>query len=304
MSLMIPEFFGGEGGVSANRVVGKPLHGHHLRPADPGVLPARDLHLRLHRGDVRLHAHAAGPHAQRGARQPERVEFIGYNTQRVRYFAFIIAGFFAGIAGGMYALNFEIATAEVVGAGRSGAYLLFTFLGGATFFFGPIIGAMLMVVAFVLLSELTKAWLLYLGLIFMFMVMYAPGGIASLIMMNLRVAEVRQAAAGCGPSYLALAGTALIVLIGAAAMIEMVYHLQLERGARARSCRFLGATLDAGSVDSWFGAALVTLVGVGAVRSHAPPVRQAMGRDPGDERSRRKRRIRVAREALDDLQRC
>ena len=47
---------------------------------------------------------------------------------------------------------------------------------------------MLMVLAFVLLSELTKAWLLYLGLVFLFMVMYAPGGIASLIMMNLRVA--------------------------------------------------------------------------------------------------------------------
>jgi branched-chain amino acid transport system permease protein len=76
----------------------------------------------------------------------------------------------------------------VVGAARSGAYLLFTFLGGATFFFGPIIGAVLMVLAFVLLSELTKAWLLYLGLIFLFMVMYAPGGMASLIMMNLRVA--------------------------------------------------------------------------------------------------------------------
>ena len=47
---------------------------------------------------------------------------------------------------------------------------------------------MLMVLAFVLLSELTKAWQLYLGLVFLFMVMYAPGGIASLIMMNLRVA--------------------------------------------------------------------------------------------------------------------
>jgi branched-chain amino acid transport system permease protein len=45
-----------------------------------------------------------------------------------------------------------------------------------------------MVVALVLLSELTKAWLLYLGLVFLFMVMYAPGGMASLIMMNLRVA--------------------------------------------------------------------------------------------------------------------
>jgi ABC-type branched-subunit amino acid transport system permease subunit len=95
---------------------------------------------------------------------PERVEFVGYNTQRIRYTAFIIAGFFAGISGGLGALNFEIVTAEVVHAARSGAYLLFTFLGGATFFFGPILGAILMVLAFVLFSEFTKAWLLYLGL--------------------------------------------------------------------------------------------------------------------------------------------
>ena len=58
---------------------------------------------------------------------------------------------------------------------------------------------MLLVLALVLLSELTQAWLLYLGLIFIFMVMYAPGGIASLIMMNLRVAVVRQAAPAAGP---------------------------------------------------------------------------------------------------------
>ena len=70
MSLMFPEFFGGEGGVSGNRVDGPRAAGHHLRPADPGVLPDRGLHLRLHGADVRLHAHAAGPHAQRRARQP------------------------------------------------------------------------------------------------------------------------------------------------------------------------------------------------------------------------------------------
>ncbi len=98
---------------------------------------------------------------------PERVAFVGYNTQRVRYMGFIIAGFFAGIGGGLAAINFEIVTAmDSVSIIRSGTYLLFTFLGGATFFFGPIIGGVLMVVATVFLSEITKAWMLYLGLIF------------------------------------------------------------------------------------------------------------------------------------------
>jgi branched-chain amino acid transport system permease protein len=192
---------------------------------------------------------------------PERVEFIGYNPQRVRYTAFIIAGFFAGISGGLAALNFEIVTAEVVGAARSGAYLLFTFLGGATFFFGPIIGAILMVLAFVLLSEFTKAWLLYLGLIFLFMVMYAPGGIASLIMMNLRVAKYGRLRT-LWVSYLGLAGTAVAGLAGAAAVVEMIYHRQLD-AAMGSEFAFMGAMLDAQGLNSWFGAVFVLVTGFG-----------------------------------------
>ena len=175
----------------------------------------------------------------------------------------VAVGFFMGIAGGLGALNFEIVTAEVVGAGRSGAYLLFTFLGGATFFFGPIIGAVLMVICGVLLSELTKAWLLYLGLIFLFMVMYAPGGFASLILMNLRVAafgKLRQ----LWTSYLALGGTALAALVGAATMIEMVYHRQLNE-ALGPELRFMGATLNSAALDAWFGAGLLIVVGLVAV---------------------------------------
>lgn len=165
------------------------------------------------------------------------------------------------MSGGLYSVNFEIVTAEVVGAARSGAYLLFTFLGGATFFFGPIIGGVLMVLASVLLSELTKAWLLYLGLIFLFMVMYAPGGIASLIMMNLRVAAFGMLGR-LWVSYLALGGTAAVMLAGAGAIIEMIYHLQLN-AALGPQLRYMGALLNAKSLDSWFGSVFVLLTGLG-----------------------------------------
>lgn len=261
LSLMIPEFFGGEGGVSGNRVTGPARMGITFGPQ------VQVYYLIAAYTFVAVGAMFAFTRTPLGRMlnavrdNPERVEFVGYDTQKVRYIAFIIAGFFAGISGGLAALNFEIVTAEVVGAARSGAYLLFTFLGGATFFFGPIIGGILMVLAFVLLSEFTKAWLLYLGLIFLFMVMYAPGGIASLIMMNLRVAafgKLRQ----LWVSYLALAVTALILLVGAAAMIEMVYHLQLST-TLGSELHFLGIPLDAKGLNSWFGAAFVTLTGLG-----------------------------------------
>ncbi len=261
MSLMIPEFFGGEGGVSGNRVTGQPFMGITFGP------PIQVYYLIACYTFVAVALMFAFTRTPLGRMlnavrdNPERVEFVGYDTQKVRYVAFIIAGFFAGISGGLGALNFEIVTAEVVGASRSGAYLLFTFLGGATFFFGPILGAILMVLAFVLFSEFTKAWLLYLGLIFMFTVMYAPGGIASLIMMNLRVAsfgKLRQV----WVSYLGLAVTALVVLIGAAAMVEMIYHLQLN-GSQGSELKFLGATLNAKGLNSWFGAGFVMVTGLG-----------------------------------------
>ncbi|UJW79317.1 branched-chain amino acid ABC transporter permease [Hydrogenophaga sp. SL48] len=261
MSLMFSEFFGGEAGVSGNRVVGEAFMGISFGPPRQ-VYYLIAVYTFISVGLMFAFTRTPLGRILNAVRDnPERVEFIGYNTQKVRYLAFMIAGFFAGIAGGLGALNFEIVTAEVVGAARSGGYLLFTFLGGATFFFGPIIGGVLMVLAAVLLSELTKAWLLYLGLIFLFMVMYAPGGIASLIMMNLRVASFGRLRE-VWVAYLALAVTALVILLGAGAMVEMIYHLKLD-AAMGDDLKYLGMTLHPSQVGSWFGAAFVTLTGLG-----------------------------------------
>ena len=270
MSLMVPEFFGGEAGISGNRVVGEPVLGISFGPA-------RQLYYLIAVYTfvcvLAMYAFTQTPlgrmlNAVRD--NPERVEFIGYSAQRVRYLSFIIAGFFAGIAGGLAALQFELVTAEVVGAARSGGYLLFTFLGGATFFFGPIVGGVLMVIAFVLLSELTKAWLLYLGLIFVFMVMYAPGGIASLIMMNVRVAAHGKFGR-VAPSLAAMLLAGVVTLAGAGALIEMIYNLQL--GSMSDDVHFFGITLHAKSVLYWGVSGLVFVAGALALefarRRHA-----------------------------------
>jgi branched-chain amino acid transport system permease protein len=261
MSLMLPEFFGGEGGISSNRVVGQPVMGITFGPQ---IQVYYLIAIYTFICTAAMYAFTRTPlgrmlNAVRD--NPERVEFIGYDTQRVRYLAFMIAGFFAGVGGGLYAINFEIVTAEVVGAQRSGAYLLFTFLGGPLFFFGPIIGAVLLVLASVMLSELSKAWLLYLGLVFLFMVMYAPGGLSSLLMMNLRVAAhglLRRLL----PAYLGLAVAAAASLAGVAAMVEMLYHIKLNQ-ALGPEMTFLGATLNTRGLDAWVGAVFLLLTGAG-----------------------------------------
>jgi branched-chain amino acid transport system permease protein len=260
MSLMLPEFFGGEAGVSSNRVVPPATLGVSFGPQIQ-VYYLIAVYCFVCTGLMFAFTRTPLGRMLNAVRDnPERVGFIGYDTQRVRWFAFMISGLFMGIAGGLGAINFELATAEVVGAQRSGAYLLFTFLGGSTAFFGPAIGGVLMVLATVVLSELTKAWLLYLGLAFVLMVMFAPAGVAGLVLANLRLAAFGR----LRPMLRWYAGLLVgggVAFFGASMMIEMLYHLQLNE-ALGPIMKFGGMTLDAKGAAAWI-AALVLLAAGG-----------------------------------------
>ena len=263
-SLMLPEFFGGEAGITTNRVIGQPLLGLTFGPQIQVYYLIAAWTLIC---TVLMYAFTLTPlgrMANAVRDNPERAEFVGYNTQRVRYLVVIIAGFFAGIAGGLAAINFEIVSSENVGTVRSGAYLLFTFLGGVGFFFGPIIGAVIFVLSFVMLSELTKAWLLYLGIFFLLMVMYAPGGIASLIMMNLRVAKFGKFKRLWVP-YSGVLVAGIVLFVGIVSLIEMIYHYQLESGGDTHM-RLFGLTVDTSSAATWIVAAIVSAVGAVLMR--------------------------------------
>src|SRR5260221_1236995 len=111
-----------------------------------------------------------------------RVQFLGYDPHVIRFLAFCFAGFFAGIAGAVAAINFEIANSAYLGAAQSGVVLFATYIGGVRFFIGPIIGAIFVTYLSLALSDLTTVWQLYFGLFFIAVVMFAPGGIAGLLM--------------------------------------------------------------------------------------------------------------------------
>ena len=260
MSLMFPVFFGGEGGISGNRVTnvttfgisyGPQIQLYYLIAAYTFVCTAL------------MYGFTCTPlgrmlNATRD--NPERVEFVGFDSQMVRYIAFIFAGFFAGISGGLSALNFEMVTAEVVSLHRSGAYLLFTFVGGATVFFGPVLGAVLMVLALVLLSELTSAWLLYLGLVFVCMVMFAPGGVAGILLHNVRVWQegfMRYLI----KSYLRLVLGSLPGFVGITVVVEMMYHRQLNAGLDP-VLRMYATAWDTASALPWAQAGVLAVVGM------------------------------------------
>jgi len=258
-SLMFPEFFGGEGGIATNRVYGEPAFGITYGPqAQVYYLIAVWLFV----STAAMYAFTQTPlgriiNAVRD--NPERVEFIGYDPHWARYLTLVLSGFFAGISGALSAINFEIVTAENVSAARSGAVLVFTFIGGIGFFFGPMIGAVIGVLLTVMLSDFTKAWQLYLGLFFIIVVMQAPGGIASIVMMNLRVAKFGRSGR-IWPPLLAAALPASIAALGAVIAIEMLYHLTLEAGNGTQMSLF-GMAVDAAAPGGWLAAAALLAAG-------------------------------------------
>jgi branched-chain amino acid transport system permease protein len=258
-SLMFPGFFGGEGGISSNRVVGEPFLGISYGPAiQVYYLIAAWCFVSM----IAMYAFSQTPlgRISNAVRDnPERAEFIGYNTQFVRFLVVIVAAFFAGISGGQAAISFEIVTAENVSALRSGGVLLATFIGGSMFFFGPVLGAVIFVFFAVALSDYTKAWQFYLGVFFVMMVMYAPGGVASLIMMNARVWKYRLFGRLRLP-YLRVLAASAVLLVGVIMIVEMSYHLTLNFASGSRM-RLFGFDIDAAGAPMWILAAAITLLG-------------------------------------------
>ncbi len=272
-SLMFPGFFGGEGGVPTNRTVGHAVLGITYGPAiQVYYLIAVWCLVSM----IAMYAWTQTPLgriANAVRDNPERAEFVGYNTQRVRFFVMVLSAFFAGIAGGLSVIDFEIVTAENVGAAQSGGVLLATFIGGGAFFFGPIIGSILFVLFAVALSNLTPAWLLYLGLFFVLVVMYVPGGVSSLLMKQVPLIAARKLHRML-PSYAAALGAALILLAALVLTVELVYKVQIDSD-NGTAMAFFGLNFDAASWRPWAVAAVLWALGAQAGRLAAARLREA-----------------------------
>jgi branched-chain amino acid transport system permease protein len=192
---------------------------------------------------------------------PERVEFIGYSPTMVRFIAFCLSGLFAGVAGGLAAINFEIVNASYVGVQQSGVVLLAAYIGGIGHFVGPVLGAILVTYLQIMLSDVTEIWQLYFGLMFIAVVMFAPGGLAGLLMTHAPLLRARVLHRLAGP-YLLLLAAALIAAAGAILVIELGHHL-MAKASDGSVMRMFGVSFDTASVSPWLIAA--TLVAAGAL---------------------------------------
>ena len=177
----------------------------------------------------------------------------------VRTLQLTLAAFFAGVAGGLFAINYEIITAETIGAIPSGNVLMMTYIGGIGHFFGPILGAVLVTFMQLSLAGITHAWQLYFGLLFVGMILWAPTGLAGIIMVHQPVWQARLMKRLL-PAYALIALPSLILFLGAMTLIEIGYHLSLSINPEEPLSLF-GISFRAQSPVAWLAAAAMIVVG-------------------------------------------
>ncbi|MBM3561460.1 MAG: branched-chain amino acid ABC transporter permease, partial [Alphaproteobacteria bacterium] len=170
---MFPAFFGGEAGITADRTAGTPLFGIGFASAQAvcWLIAVWTLASAL-----LMHAFTRTPLgrlANAVRDNPARAAEIGIDPRRVRWLVMIAAGFFAGIAGGLSAILFEIVSADNLATGASASMLFAAFIGGAGNFFGPALGALLITLMSTAVATVTPAWPIYLGLLFIAVVLKA-----------------------------------------------------------------------------------------------------------------------------------
>ena len=270
---MLPAISGGEEGITANRTVGLHVFGLTLGPqlqiyyliAFWAFVSAALMYAFL-RTPVGRMCNAVRDNA-------ERAEFIGYDPVRVRIVVLAVAAMFAGLAGGLHALNYEIVASEAAGTGRSGAVLLMAYIGGVANFLGAILGAVTITWLQVNLSDYTTAWQLYLGLFFVIFVLFAPRGLAGLIVMHREVARTR-AFFGLLRAYAIALLPAIVMAIGAIVLIEINYRSATQPEAGPKMTLFW-IDIDTSTPWPWLAAIALLAIGYWLFRRSLPAVSSA-----------------------------
>lgn len=219
-----------------------------------------------------------------GVREAERrVSFLGYNLHHTKIIVFGVSAMFSGIAGGLLAFTTESINYSILGMGMSASVVLHTFVGGSGVFFGPAVGAFAFALFGSLVSDMTKNWLLYQGILFVGIMMFMGDGLA---MLWLRIMnEIKERNWSVLKLRALLLPPGLLVAAGVVTLLELTsrildqqYSAIVSRTKAWPPLSLYGFNWDPTSMATWLvpilaigaGAGLVFLVMSRAGREGAP----------------------------------
>ena len=272
--IIITVFFGGEEGISGDRTMAPPTFGIEFISQKEvyfliafWVLVSTFLMYLFTQTPVGKMANAVRDN-------PERAEFVGYSMRWVRFVSFCAAGFFAGVAGGLFAINFEILTELNLNLNASFTVLLATYIGGVGFFLGPIVGAILFTLLQTVIGLKTDLWALYTGVVFILTVMFLPAGITGFFAMHLVPWHLGRFGMLLKP-YAKIFLPALMFVIGAVGLTELVNHSR-HHGDEVLMTLFW-VEFNTKSAVPYIALVLLTAVGFWFSRLFAREVKEAWG---------------------------
>jgi branched-chain amino acid transport system permease protein len=265
-SWALPDWFGGQAGVAIDRASGPLFGSWSFGPAREAYaliaiwcLLASAAMFGLSRTPFMRLANAVRDN-------PARAAAIGCYPRRIRYGAVVMSAFFAGVAGTLGLINIELVSTESVSMMRSGAVLIATVIGGTGAFFGPVAGAVVLTFFSVAVASVTRAWLFYLGLFFVLVVVTSPDGLAGFVQRH----TTRLATHGwrrCRAAYLWSATASLLWLAALVLAVEWAYAAQfgIDDGT---GLNVTGVPMAMAASPLRLGAALFVLAVLGALSTH------------------------------------
>ena len=272
--IIITVFFGGEEGISGDRTMAPPTFGiEFITQKEVYFLIA--FWVLLSTFCMYLFTQTpVGKMANAVRDNPERAEFVGYSMRWVRFVSFCAAGFFAGVAGALFAINYEILTEQNLNLNMSFQVLLATYIGGVGFFLGPIFGAILFTLLQTVIGLQTDLWALYTGIVFILMVMFLPAGLTGLFAMHLIPIQLGRFGMLIKPySKIFIPGLAFV--IGTIALIELINHVRHH--GEEQFMTLFWVEFDTTSFVPWVLFLLMTVVGFYISRIFAKEVAEAWG---------------------------
>lgn len=199
----------------------------------------------------------------------QRLRFLGFNIHTTKVIVFAISSAIAGIAGGLLAISNESANYELFSLTYSANVLLYTFIGGAGLFLGAPLGAALLTLTAFAVTNMTHIWLLYQGLLFVLLMMYAPGGVGGILVRNMELYREGRLRPLAGPYLFALipglclAGAVVFVCEALSVILSREYAAKRASGAgQLVPAEFLGTSWDPLAAGTWAIPSGLALVGI------------------------------------------
>lgn len=116
----------------------------------------------------------------------KRAVACGYDVQATKWVVFVMSGAICGLAGALYAIHLSIVPIDIVNYHNSGLVVMMSLLGGMGTFFGPFIGAAIMLLLEDVVSKFTSHWQLVVGLLFIVLVLFFPRGVWGTLLARMR----------------------------------------------------------------------------------------------------------------------